>query len=272
MVVQQPGAPFTYGTVKAGEFVLDYAEARPDAPTETLVSFPGSAGLEMSPSKDILAERYRVIEINPPGWGGKDDLNRPMPMAETAQLLAEAANQLVQDRYYILGSSMGGVNAVYAAAAHPERVKGIILEGGMAPAREQDVIVPPPPRPEPDAPVQAPFQSEGAPQYPQPPVNPKKPWATDEFIANQMANRFKMIAWVAPEFLPEDALKSLTDLRLPVLALLGDQDEILRPSQREAFATYLPHADFRFVAGGMHDLQNINVAEFVALVEEFLNR
>lgn len=262
-MVELPGANFVHGTVPAGEFTLDYASAGPEQATATIVSFPGSAGLEMSTAKDVLAQRYRIIEINPPGWGGKNDLNRPMAQSEIGSVLAQAANTLVDGPYYLIGTSMGGANAIYAAAAHPQRVLGIILEGSMAPARPDDLSVAPPPPASED-------NSGGPPEYPAPPPHKNKPWATEDFFRAQMANRFNMFRWVQPDILPEDALASVRANATPVLALVGDQDEILQPSQKEAFAQYLPHAQFQLVPEGWHDLQNTVPEAFVAFVDGFV--
>jgi pimeloyl-ACP methyl ester carboxylesterase len=266
MPVQQPGKSFIHGSTPAGGYALDYAVGGPAEAPVTLVSLPGSAGLEMSTAKDVLALKYRVIEINPPGWGGRTDLSRVMRMEEIAALQAEAANRLADGPYHVIGTSMGGVAAIHLAAENPDRVQGIVLEGGMAPALVTDLWAPPPPQPEdePDA------EPEGPDEYPLPPPNPKKPWATEDFIRAQMANRFAMFRWVRFDMLPETALAKVNARGVRVLALLGDQDEILRPSQRGTFAKYLPSADFRFVPGGSHDLQNTAPDEFAALAEQFI--
>lgn len=274
MTIKLPGENFQHGTVPAGEFTLDYAEAGPAGADVTIVSFPGSAGLEMSTAKDTLIEKYRVIEINPPGWAGKDDLSRPIDMAEIGELLAGAANSLVAGRYYVLGTSMGGVAAVHAAVKYPDRVIGVITEGGMAPGRPTDLRNPPPapPAEEPAEAAPAPAGEEPAPPaYPLPPLDPRKPWATADYVRKQMENRFKMFRYTSLDMLPEAALATLREQGTPVLFLLGTQDEILLPSQRETVATYLPDADFRSPAGG-HDIQNTAPEEFVALVEEFIGK
>jgi pimeloyl-ACP methyl ester carboxylesterase len=256
----QPGSAFRFGSVTAGEFTLDYAEAGPCDTPVTLVSLPGSAGLEMSTAKDILAQNWRVLEINPPGWGTKDDLHRPMEVSEIGELLAEAAAQLVDGPYHLLGTSMGGCNAIHAAASHPERVSGLILEGSMSPVAPQDLRMP--------APAQV--ETDDGPNYPLPPVDPRKPWATEDYIRGQMENRMRMMSWVQPEFLPEAALKRITAERVPVLALLGDRDEILALSQEQTFQTYLPDAVFTPIAGGGHDLQNTAPHEFVSALRDFV--
>ncbi len=260
--ITKPGKDFQHGTVAAGDYTLDYAAAGPSDADVTIVSFPGSAGLEMSTAKDQLATKYRVVEINPPGWGGRGELTQKMTMGEIAAILSDAADQLIAGRYVLIGTSMGGINAIHAAAAAPERVQGIILEGSMAPALPDDLWFPEPPKVDPDA-----APAEG---YPLPPVNPKKPWADEDFIREQMANRARMFPWVELDMLPEDALAAVAANGTPVLALLGESDEIMKPDQQGSFAKYLPGSEFHIVPGGSHDIQNTAPEEFVALVETFV--
>jgi len=255
-----PGSAFVRGTVEAGGYTLDHASAGPDQPEATIVSLPGSAGLEMSIAKDRLVARYRVVEINPPGWGGRDDVSTRMHQSELGPILSSAVEQLVDGPFYLLGTSMGGSNALYVAAALPDRVLGIVLEGGMAPSRPEDLRMPPPP--EPGAGPEA--------SYPTPATDPRKPWATPEYVAGQMAVRMRMFGWVEPDMRASDAIALVRHRNIPVLALLGDEDEILAPTQEVRFREELPHADFRLVPTGGHDLQNTVPQAFVALVDDFI--
>ncbi|MFD5258269.1 alpha/beta fold hydrolase [Streptomyces bobili] len=261
-MVNAPGGAFRRGTVPAGEFTLDYAEAGPaDAPV-TLVSLPGSAGLEMSTAKDCLIDAYRVIEINPPGWGGRTDVDRPLPQSELGDLLAEAATALVDGPFVVLGTSMGGTNALYLAANVSDQVRGIVLEGSMAPSRPEDLRMPPPAE---DATPKDPKD------YPLPPVHPNKPWATHEYMAQQMAHRMAMFRWTPADMEAASAIAEIRDRGLPVLALLGAEDEILSPSQEKTIRQTLPHADFRLVPEGGHDLQNTVPDAFVSLIRSFVS-
>lgn len=269
-MVDRPGSQFAQAEVVVGEFTLDYVYAGPPDADVTVVSFPGSAGLEMSVAKDTLAQNFQVVEINPPGWSGKDDLARPMAMSELGELLGEAANQLVPRPYFLIGTSMGGTNAVYAAARNPERVRGLILEGSMSPSTPNDMRLPPPVLPADANGDQVAPEPAGLPPYPLPPLNPKKPWATEEFVRDQMEKRFKMFRWVEPEMLPKAALKAVNQHQIPVLALLGDEDEVLKPSQQKTLVAHLPRAEFTLIAGGAHDLQNTAPGEFVATVKKFI--
>jgi pimeloyl-ACP methyl ester carboxylesterase len=257
-----PGSAFAYGTVQAGGYTLDYASAGPENPEAVIVSLPGSAGLEMSTAKDRLAARYRVVEINPPGWGARDDVDTRMHQSQLGPVLTEAIEQLVDGPFFLIGTSMGGSNALYVAAALPDRVRGIVLEGGMAPSRPEDLRMPPPPEPGSDAGPEA--------SYPAPVTDPRKPWATPEYVTGQMAVRMRMFGWIEPDMQASEAIAAVRERHIPVLALLGDDDEIIAPTQELRFRDELPHADFRLVPTGAHDLQNTVPGAFVDLVEGFI--
>ena len=268
--MEMPGKNFKWGTIEAAGFTLDYAEAGPANPKATIVSLPGSAGLEMSTSKDRLAQTYRVIEINPPGWAGKDDVNRPMPQSEVGAILAEAIGKLVKGKFYVIGTSMGGANALFVAEHLPDQVAGIIHEGSMAPCRPEDMMMPAPTKEQIEAMHQM-GESGAPPNYPMPPIHPNKPWATHEVMGKQMAMRMKMMRWTQADFTAESAMKVVRDRKIPLLALVGDKDGILKLSQADAYKAELPHAQFKAITNGEHDLQNTTPDEFVAAVETFIS-
>lgn len=268
-MVALPGQAFRFSTVTVGDWELDYAEAGPSSPAATIVSLPGSAGVEMSTAKDRLAQWYRVVEINPPGWGGRGALNAPMSQEDIGGVLAEAATKLVEGRFYLLGTSMGGANALYVAARRPDRVIGVIHEGSMAPSRLEDLQMPPLTQEQREMMAQALERGDPLP-YPAPPPHPRKPWSTAEFFVTQMTHRARMMRWVEPDFSAAGAAKIVRDRKIPVLALLGDNDEILKVSQREAYASALPHATFQLVPGGSHDLQNTEPEAFVNSIRAFI--
>jgi pimeloyl-ACP methyl ester carboxylesterase len=267
--VEMPGKEFKDGYVEVGGFRLHYREAGPrNAPV--IISLPGSAGLEMSRAKDHLIRDYRVIEINPPGWGDDPELKREMNQDEIGKLLGEAANKLVKSKYYVLGTSMGGANALWLASQFPKRVKAIVLEGSMAPARLSDLH------------GQMIYRENvrkmlanapaGGAAYPTPPADPAKPWATAAYNGKQMAQRFRMMQWVQADLGSSELFASVRKSGIPILAMVGDRDAILKPTIDSYYREVLPAAKFKLVAGGGHDLQNTQTDAFVQAVASFLGQ
>jgi pimeloyl-ACP methyl ester carboxylesterase len=276
--VQMPGREFKDGYVEAGGFRLHYVEAgRSDAPV--LISLPGSAGLEKSRAKDLLTAKYRIIEINPPGWGDDPELTREMEQEEIGKILGEAANKLVTGSYHVLGTSMGGGNALWLAYHYPQRVKSLVLEAGMAPLRPSDLTNPLIERAQvrkrleagqsPIGPPPAAQPATGAAAYPTPPVDPAKPWATREYTGKQMTQRFRMMKWVQTDIGTEQLFSKVRTAGIPILALLGDKDNIIKPSVAEYYREVLPKARFVLIPGGSHDLQNSRTDAFVKEVTQF---
>lgn len=85
-----------------------------------------------------------------------------------------------------------------------------------------------------------------------------------------MAVRMRMFGWIEPDMQASEAIATVRERGTPVLALLGEDDEILAPTQEHRFRDQLPHADFRLIPTGAHDLQNTVPDTFVDLVEEFI--
>jgi pimeloyl-ACP methyl ester carboxylesterase len=265
---QEPGKEFKEGYVEVGGFRLRYQEAGPkDAPV--LISLPGSAGLEMSRAKDQLIRDYHVIEINPPGWGNDPELQREMNQDEIGKLLGEAANKLVTGKYFLLGTSMGGGNALWLASQYPQRVKAIVLEGSMAPTRLSDLTMPMIARENIRKMLANP--SAGS-SYPLPPPDPSKPWATPEYVGKQMGQRFRMMQWVQADLGNDQLLSSIRQSKIPVLALLGDEDQIIKPSNESYYREVLPEAKFVLIPKGGHDLQNSQTDAFVREVRQFFSQ
>ncbi len=265
-----PGQAFKQGEVKSGKYDLVYASAG-EGPV--IVSFPGSAGIEMSVAKDILAREFRVIEINPPGWAGRTDLKEKMDQRDLADLLAEAIAALGIDRYHLLGTSMGGINAVWLTLRHPDRVKSLVLDASMtfmAPEHSTD-------------PAGTGFiealragqfsqqQIEGilanlpAPQY------PAKPWQDQAYFRNLMTNRFRMFPLVTNKH-EEELNRRASTVKCPVLALIGSADEIVKPSIHAEYEKLMPQAEFNLVPGGFHDLQGSRPEEFARIVAGFVRK
>ena len=86
-----------------------------------------------APMWTTLSEHARLFAVDLPGFGAserREDLLSPRPMGDfLAQLIAEVD----LGRPHILAPDVGCAAALFAAAAHPERIAGLVVgEGGAA--------------------------------------------------------------------------------------------------------------------------------------------
>ena len=84
----------------------------------------------------------RVVELNPPGWGGTPPLVHKIDQRELSVVLAAAIRSLGITRYHLHGASMGGVTALWLAVQFPDRVRSLSMEGSMAFVREENLVSP----------------------------------------------------------------------------------------------------------------------------------
>jgi pimeloyl-ACP methyl ester carboxylesterase len=84
-----------------------------------------------------LAERFRVLMPDVPGFGGSDAAAHPFSMAAAGERVLVACEQLGALRPVLVGHSLGGPIAALAAAQAPERVGGVVLISttGLSPER-----------------------------------------------------------------------------------------------------------------------------------------
>ncbi|SEC25586.1 Pimeloyl-ACP methyl ester carboxylesterase [Rhizobiales bacterium GAS191] len=80
-----------------------------------------------------LADRYRMIAWDAPGYGRSDPLPDPEPSPDRyADALAGLADALGHERLVLVGSSFGAVIAASFAVRHKERALGLVLAAPAA--------------------------------------------------------------------------------------------------------------------------------------------
>ena len=78
----------------------------------------------------MLAERYRVIAFDRPGFGYTDRPERGFDPAVQARVLADAARSLDIVRPVVVGHSWGAAVALAWAMAHPGKLRGVVSVSG----------------------------------------------------------------------------------------------------------------------------------------------
>lgn len=266
MEENRPGAGFRWGEVEVFGHSVGYAES--GAGSDVLVICPGSAGSDASWAKDQLAERMRVVELNPPGWGGAEPLRHPMDQRELAVILAAALDRLGIERYRLHGASMGGVTALWLAVQFSDRVQTLSTEGGMNFVEERSLVSPDNVRALADAVARDDPDGEG---YPQAAPHPRKPWADEAHFRGQMRKRIPMMRMLGNAH--EDELAARMDgFAVPTLAMIGTQDELLTTDHLQRWRDVLPTVETLAIEGAMHDIQNTEPEAFVDALTDFWRR
>jgi 2-hydroxy-6-oxonona-2,4-dienedioate hydrolase len=133
-------AEATSRTVQTKKWKLHYNEAGSGHAIIMLHGTgPGATGWSnFSPNIGPLAEKYRVILLDCPGWGGSDPQDATKePRGPTNALAVKLLmDELGIDKAALVGNSMGGHATMHFAVTYPERISHIITMGahGSGPA------------------------------------------------------------------------------------------------------------------------------------------
>jgi pimeloyl-ACP methyl ester carboxylesterase len=259
--INLPGAKFQEAFVELDGTQIRYARA---GAGPVIVVLPTSSGLAFSPGFDLLAETFDVIMLDPPGWGESpaDQVSQALP--ELAGTTAAAIAALGIPTYHLIGSSMGGVHALWVAARYPERVLSLAVDGSMAFRRDHWSM----PGMDPNVIVAAAARGDDVSMM-VPPPHPAKPWATLEYRQHQFRKILRVMALVGPEF-DDDLAARLQGLQSPVLAIFGAQDQFLHPTISAVYEAVIPHCRTVIIEGAGHDVPGEKPQQYAALVSQLI--
>jgi len=80
-----------------------------------------------APQAEYFSRRHRVVSVDLRGHGESDKPEGRYPIAAYADDVAYVIEQLGLGKVLAVGHSMGGITVLQLAAAHPDRVAGIVM-------------------------------------------------------------------------------------------------------------------------------------------------
>jgi len=112
--------------VEVDGFRIRSWDAGPPRPAGTVVMLEGMTwGLSML--RDALAQTYRVIALELPGFGESPANTRTQSVQELAHTVAQAAAQVVPETYTLIGTSFGAHVALWQTLQSPAQVEALVL-------------------------------------------------------------------------------------------------------------------------------------------------
>jgi len=255
--VQQTSLPasesaFNERFVEAEGFRIRYFEAGTGPP---LVCLHGASGLMLTPGYELLAQTYRVIAFEMPGFGNSPENTRTSSVPELAKTLSTAISNLGIETFAVLGWSFGSRPALWLALQAPERVTAIVLEApGALRTGPRRVI--------------SSFaelatllfnhpERRGILARPDPRIEAKE---------RVLVSRIR-----GPERDPE-FLELLSGLDTPTLVLFGTDDQLCTPDMGHLYKELMPNCSLVFVYDAAHSISGDRPEAFVEVVSDFLER
>lgn len=240
---------FTERFVEADGFDIRYMEAGDGPP---LVCFHGAGGLRLSRGHELLAERYRVIAFEEPGFGASPVNERSRSMTELAATMGAAISALELERFSLWGISFGGKLALSLAVQTPERLEALVL---AAPAAIRVDSRPLPRGPEILGLLHAHPERRLDATPPPPKVQAKQLELVERLIGPPRDHEL------------EDAMR---ELNVPTLVLFGTEDRLTPPELGRHYREILPNCQFVIVYDAAHAIYDDRPEALAAIMGEFI--
>ncbi len=239
---------FNEAWVEADGFRIRYLAGGEGPP---LVHLHGAGGLRLNPGHDLLAQRFRVVAFEMPGFGAEEN-RRTSDMPELAATMAKAAQALGLQRFNLMGTSFGGKTSLFLALQSPELVRALVLE---APAAIRPLGMRPP---------------SGSPEevarrlYAHPERMPPLP-NVDPAQALRIATLTQRLRGPDRDADLEARMRGLT---VPVLAVFGTRDNVIPPDLGHLYKDLIPDAHLVFVYDAGHSISAERPEAFVEVVSD----
>ncbi|MEM7026314.1 MAG: alpha/beta fold hydrolase [Pseudomonadota bacterium] len=207
---------------------------------------------------DQLAQHYRVIAADLPGFGRSRALGDPVSYERFADTLAELLTGLEIERAHVAGISMGGGVALTFAVRHPQRVRSLVL---MAPTGCPDVGLPM---------LAYTRVAEYLEQVFSPGQAHGKARVSATLFANILRHPATLLAtarMIASRRLLEDAER----ISAPTLLLWGDRDRTIPPRLSKDFAAAIGGAAVEIMPNTFHEMATARPQATAATIHGFIS-
>jgi pimeloyl-ACP methyl ester carboxylesterase len=219
-----------------------------------------------------LESRYRVLRYDGRGIGRSDVPDGPYPIARMAADAVAVLDAAGVERAHVFGISLGGIVAQEVALSHHDRVRSLLLAATHTGG--EDTIWP-------DAEVMQMLTSRGE-LTPEESVRASIPvayrLAPEDWIEEDVRLRLELPTTrtgyegqLMGGLGYEGTRKRLANLRVPLLVVTGDADQMVPPANSEIIARSTPGARTVVIPGAGHVLFTEAPSALAAAMLEFLD-
>jgi pimeloyl-ACP methyl ester carboxylesterase len=236
---------------------------------------------------DALAEEHTVYALDLIGHGRTDKpLTRSYGLPDLARFVIGFMDAVGIQRADLIGHSLGGGVALVIAETSPERVRRLVLVDSLGLAQDVGVVL---------RLVSVPGLGEALAQlvlagdFPKQLKRQRAAWPDADVVPEEMIRlRYEATRWESirrtyfkalrasctfrgvPQAVLEPILRGLPSLRLPVLVVSGEQDDLLSPRHARIVQDAVPDSRVEIVEGAGHDPMVVNPERFNLVTTQFL--
>jgi len=258
----------------------------PEAPPVVLLHGIARSLEDWAPQHERLADEYRMISVDLPGFGLSDALPGPPSLDGLASGVEDTLAVLGVDRpVHLMGNSLGGAVAMRMLCRDPDVARSLTLVASAGFGREVTLALRVLAIPGLGRRLMRRFDRRASVQVERS-LFVDRALVTDErvefglrvaarpeYAAHFLTTAKSLGGWrgVHPKWRAE-LLSRVCEIDPPTLVVWGDKDLILPAAHLEAARAALPHAEFHLFPRTGHMPQIERPDEFAALVKKFLTK
>jgi pimeloyl-ACP methyl ester carboxylesterase len=211
-----------------------------------------------------VADAHTPVAVDLPGHGTSEGRGF-RGMADYARVVVELAGALGWERFVLVGHSMGGGVALSAALYHAERLAGLVLVDTGARLRVHPDIL--------GAARAAAASGRAAPTPRSWGFAASTPQSVVDEVQALTADTDPRVTygdWIADDSF--DALRRVGSIRLPTLAICGEEDRLTPVRYHRFLHESIPGCQLVVIRGAGHWVFREQPAEFTRAVRGFLDR
>jgi len=240
-------------------FRIRFWEAGPPHPAGVIVMLEGMTW-GLSTLREALAQKYRLMVLELPGFGASPANTRSQSVQELANTVAQAAAQVVPEQYTLIGTSFAAHVALWQTLQSPDKVEALVLIAPTAllPATGSLAGTP----------------ADTAKRLFAHPDTARGFASIDPDI---MAKEQELVQRLTGGRHDTEAERRLGEIRCATLVLFGSEDKIVAPEAARLYRARIPNSNIAFVYDAGHLIEAerpealVNaVSDYVELRETFI--
>jgi pimeloyl-ACP methyl ester carboxylesterase len=245
--------------VEVDGFRIRSWEAGPPRPAGAVVMLEGMTW-GVSTLRDALAQKYRVIALELPGFGVSPANTRSQSVQELANTMAQAAVRVVPEDYTLIGTSFGAHVALWQTLQSPAKVEALVL---IAPTAL--------------LPAADPLAGAPADTIRRLFAHPDKARGFASVDPAILAKEQALVQRLTGGLHDAEAERRLGEMPCATLVLFGSEDKLVAPEAARLYRSRIPNSNIAFVYDAGHLIEAerpealVNaVSDYVELRETFI--
>jgi pyruvate dehydrogenase E2 component (dihydrolipoamide acetyltransferase) len=245
--------------VEVDGFRIRYWESGPPRPVGAVVMLEGMTW-GLSQLRDALAQKYRVVALELPGFGTSPANTRSQSVQELASITAQATAQVVPETSTLIGTSFGANVALWQTLQSPDKVEVLVL---IAPT----ALLPT------SGPLAGTLEDTARRLF----AHPEKARGFASVDPAIVAKGQALVHRLTGGRHDAEAERRLSEISCATLVLFGSEDKMVAPEAARIYRARIPNSNIAFVYDAGHLIEAerpealVNaVSDYVELRETFI--